>query len=75
MNSHRYALLVGSWDYQSDQIPSRTAPRQDVQSLAAVLKDPRIGSFEDVEVLENKTAREIGVALEKFYSGRSIVTF
>lgn len=48
MDRHRYALLVGSSDYQSDQIPNLTAPEQDVQELAVVLRDRLIGGFDNV---------------------------
>ncbi|SOE81018.1 Uncharacterized protein, contains caspase domain [Caballeronia arationis] len=70
MDSHRYALLVGSWEYQNAQLRKLASPVQDVRALEAVLADSRVGAFDRVDVLENRTAQEIRIALVKFFKER-----
>lgn len=70
MEGGRYALLIGTWHYQNDQLPDLASPARDVRDLAAVLADPHVGAFASPDVLENKTAHEIRVAIEGFFSDR-----
>ena len=60
----RYALIIGNSDYQDASLARLLKPAQDVEGLAAVLRDPEIGAFDEVLPLvdqpENKVRREIG---------------
>jgi hypothetical protein len=70
MDGGRYALLIGTWQYQHEKLPDLKSPKQDIRDLAAVLADPTIGAFDRAELLENRTAHEIRVAVETFFADR-----
>ena len=64
----RSALLISCSEYQDSAFPRLTAPENDVESLGAVLRDPRIGHFENVKVLVNKPAQEVRETVEEFFT-------
>jgi hypothetical protein len=49
----RYALLIGNSIY--DSLPNLGTPPKDVEDLAKLLEDPKIGNFDDVKQLINST--------------------
>lgn len=63
----RRALLVAIARYEDPDIPDLNTPIQDVGELAGVLKDPRIGAFDQVTTVtdcdEATLRREIGQLL------------
>ncbi|MBI4739303.1 SUMF1/EgtB/PvdO family nonheme iron enzyme [Candidatus Woesearchaeota archaeon] len=65
----KYALIIGNSNYQDAGLRKLIAPIQDVESLARVLRDPNIGSFEsqNVKTLLNKSYTEINQAIELFF--------
>jgi len=75
------ALLVGNWHFPGDptNLPNLNGPIQDVASLATALTDSKTGLFHDsdVEVVTERTATEIAVAAEHFFSvaGRNELLF
>lgn len=67
----RVALLIGMDAYADPQFPPLTAPRGDVERLAALLRDPAVGFFDSVELMYNRPAHEVLSAVEKHTSGRT----
>jgi chaperonin GroEL len=47
----KYALLIASGEYEDPTLGRLRAPAQDVERLAAILEDPDIGNFAEVQVL------------------------
>lgn len=68
--TNRYALIIGTSEYEDNEITKLQAPNSDVTSLAEVLQDKKIGAFDDVTVLLNKTALEVKQTIERFYKNR-----
>ena len=60
MTEKRYAILIGNSGYPEDEkLSDLRCPEQDVDGLAEVLLDPRIGKFTSVKSLKNKAKDEI----------------
>lgn len=71
--ARRSALLVACGGSVKDgEWPLLSSPRNDALKLAKVLKDPRIGGFDEaeVEVLIDKTDAEVRRTIAHFFSGR-----
>ncbi len=66
---NRYALLIGVDTYADPALEPLKAPRQDVEDLARVLADPRIGGFE-VRTLLNPDLQEAKAAIAALFSGK-----
>jgi hypothetical protein len=66
----RYALIVATDRYSEPGLHELAAPARDAEALAAVLADPAVGDFE-VEVLSNRTAQEVRMAVEDFFADRA----
>jgi uncharacterized caspase-like protein len=65
----RSALIVASDDYTHPGLKQLRAPASDARALAAVLRNPEIGSFE-VRTLLNEPAHEVNLAVEEFFADR-----
>jgi Caspase domain len=70
MEATRSALIIASDRYEDAQLAQLRAPGRDAEELAAVLRDPDIGSF-DVQVSMNQRHYEVRIALENFFANRS----
>ena len=70
MDGARLALIVANDAYDDSELGRLEAPAHDAEALAAVLRDPGVGSF-DVQVRHNETAQAIRVAVEEFFADRS----
>jgi hypothetical protein len=66
----RYALIVATDRYSEPGLHELAAPARDAEALAAVLADPTVGDF-DVQVLSNRSAHEVRVAVEDFFADRA----
>jgi uncharacterized membrane protein len=64
-----YALLVSTDRYADPTLRQLRSPRADVEALAAVLADPRIGDF-TVRTLHNAAAHEARLALDELFQDR-----
>lgn len=53
MPESRHAILIGTSRYEDERLPALRCPEQDVDGLAAVLRDPAIGRFDMVLPLKN----------------------
>ncbi|HEY7494661.1 MAG TPA: caspase family protein, partial [Candidatus Tectomicrobia bacterium] len=60
MPETRYAILVGNRYYPfAEHLADLPASEQDVESLAAVLSDPHLGRFDEVQQLKNTSHSDI----------------
>jgi Caspase domain len=66
---NKYALLIATTLYKDRDLRQLAAPGADVQALADVLGNPRIGGFE-VETLVNKAWWEAQEAIARFFANR-----
>ncbi|MGF1537982.1 MAG: GUN4 domain-containing protein [Elainellaceae cyanobacterium] len=65
----KYALLIGVGEYGEGLQPLPAAPK-DVEALAAVLRDPKMGMFEDVQTLLNPTQPKMAETIELWFQNR-----
>ncbi|MBF2079528.1 MAG: GUN4 domain-containing protein [Synechococcales cyanobacterium T60_A2020_003] len=65
----RVALLIGTSEYSDGLKPLPAAPK-DVEAIAAVLNDPAMGGFDQVQPLINKTHTEIAETIETWFQER-----
>jgi pSer/pThr/pTyr-binding forkhead associated (FHA) protein len=63
----RRALIVATGDYTDPGLKRLRAPGSNAEALAAVLREPVIGGFE-VLALVNKPAHEVNLAVEEFFA-------
>lgn len=68
---NRYALIIGTSQYEDSQLTKLRAPNADVTELAKVLENQEIGAFNKVTVLLNKSVTELKQAIERFYKNRA----
>ena len=66
----KYALLIGNSDYQDTALARLAKPIADVNGLAAVLKEPAIGAFDDVTPLINRSAADVRLEVESFFADK-----
>jgi uncharacterized caspase-like protein len=71
MAGKRLALVIAASKYIDPDLRKLNSPTQDAKGLADILKDAKIGSFEDVKVLLDKSSHEIRGEIEEFFSDRS----
>lgn len=65
--SKRLALLIGNVRYQDDRLAAPVSGK-DLTALADVLRDPKLGQFDDVFVQVNNTAVEVQLAIAEFFA-------
>jgi uncharacterized caspase-like protein len=66
----RWALLISTNAYDDDRLARLKSPLADVRGLATVLRNPEIGGFTEVDVLENRPSHEIRLVVSKFLRQR-----
>ncbi len=71
MTGGRIALLVGSSKYDDAGLAKLETPGADVEGLAAVLRNPEIGGFDDVKTLLDGSEQTVRRAVARLFSGRS----
>jgi uncharacterized caspase-like protein len=67
MPGKRFGLLIGNSEYRNDSLRQLVALSADVESLAAVLRRPEIGGFDEVRMLLNAPRSEIEPAVQEFF--------
>lgn len=65
--SGKYALIIGNTDYIDPGLAQLTAPGQDADDFARVLKDQNICAFDDVKILLNEPSFSIIEAIDEFF--------
>lgn len=70
MLGRRFALLVGSSNFDSSKLQQLRSPARDVRELAEVLADPSIGEFEVTTELDQEH-HKVMRSIEAFFRGRS----
>ncbi|MGK7897855.1 MAG: caspase domain-containing protein, partial [Xenococcus sp. (in: cyanobacteria)] len=68
--SSKVALLIGVSEY-GEGIPSLSAPRNDVTAMKRVLKNPKMGGFDDVEILSDPDLAQMQKAVQQIFTSRS----
>ena len=66
---NRHALLIASTTYKDSGLRQLAAPGIDVQALADVLRDPKVGGFK-VKTIVNKAWWAVQEAIARFYANR-----
>jgi len=66
--SSKFALIIGNSHYQDPNLAKLVAPTEDVNDLAVVLRDPAIGSFDQVVTLIDETDAAIRLSIEDFFA-------
>lgn len=66
----RLALLIGNDEYQDATLARLVKPTAQLDSLAKVLRDGKIGRFDEVTVLMNETADSIRRAISHFLANK-----
>src|ERR1039457_2838618 len=72
MEARRLALLVATNRYQGDGglLSELAAPGNDAKRLAAVLRDPEIAGFDQVDILNNKPRHLVEKSIGDFCADR-----
>jgi hypothetical protein len=63
----RFALIIGNSDYQDANLARLVTPGKDVSALVEVLRNPRIGGFDEVTALVNESGDAIRRAIARFF--------
>ena len=69
--TQKHALIIGNSDYQDGALARLAMPIADVGGLAAVLRDPHIGAFDDVKPLVNISAAQMRLEIESFFADKT----
>jgi hypothetical protein len=67
---NRYALIIGNSEYSDSKLARLRTPDSDVNALADVLRNPGLGSFDEVEVLLNHDSTLVRKTITKFFSNK-----
>ena len=70
MMSRRLALLINNSDYEDETLRQLVAPQADAEALAAVLRNPAIGAFDNVAILADQSADAARDAIAQFFAGK-----
>jgi hypothetical protein len=70
MKARKFALIIGNGRYDDSSLSRLTAPDVDVEGLAAVLKAPDVGHFDEVTTLLNEGCANVRKAIARFYDQR-----
>lgn len=66
----KYALIIGNGEYLDPSLTRLKAPDVDVVSLAAALRDPKIGGFDDVKEMVNQPYTVVSKEISKFFNDK-----
>src|SRR5215472_824780 len=69
MDERRSALVIANSEYEDEHLRQLVAPARDAEALERVLADREVGGFE-VKTLLNRPARDVNLAIEKFFLDR-----
>jgi uncharacterized caspase-like protein len=68
--SRKLALIIGNSQYQDPRLAQLVTPQEDVNDLAAILRAPDIGGFEEVTTLVNETDANVRLSIEDFFADK-----
>ena len=68
--SRKLALIIGNSQYQDPRLAQLLTPQEDVTDLAAILRAPDIGGFDEVKTLVNETDANIRLSIEDFFADK-----
>ena len=66
--SRRLALIIGNSEYEDTNLARLLTPGEDASDLAEVLRNPEIGSFDEVTALVNESVTTIRRAIARFFT-------
>jgi formylglycine-generating enzyme required for sulfatase activity len=66
--AQRLGLIIGNSEYEDPNLAQLKKPNADVNSLAEVLKNPEIGSFDEVTTLINQPCYVVRREIARFFS-------
>ena len=66
----RLALVIGNSCYEDSGLSRLAAPDVDVRTLAAVLRDPQVGQFNEVVELRNEPSFVVRKTIARFFAQR-----
>jgi uncharacterized caspase-like protein len=66
--SRRFALVIGNSVYKDATLSKLKTPEADARSLAATLRDPTIGGFDDVQEMINQDEGSVRRAISTFFT-------
>src|SRR6266545_3696977 len=65
--SGKYALIIGNTEYTDPGLAQLTAPGEDAEDFARVLKDQGICAFDSVNILLNQPSSAVNEAVDEFF--------
>ena len=65
--SRKFALVIGNTEYADPGLMQLTAPRNDTEDFARVLKDQDICAFDDVRTLLNELSSTVTEVIDEFF--------
>jgi uncharacterized caspase-like protein len=68
--SRKLALIIGNSQYQDPRLAQLLTPQEDVNDLAAILRAPEIGGFDEVKTLVNESDANIRLSIEDFFADK-----
>ncbi len=68
--SRKFALIIGNSAYEDAKLSQLRTPDVDSNALAAVLRDPEIGAFDEVTALINQPGATVRRVISGFFAGR-----
>jgi tetratricopeptide (TPR) repeat protein len=68
--SRKLALIIGNSVYEDKDLARLTAPQVDVKALAEVLRDPTIGSFDEVSSIIDESVTVVRRAIARFFADK-----
>src|SRR5512143_4372856 len=68
--SRKLAWIIGNSQYQDPRLAQLVTPQEDVNDLAAILRAPDIGSFDEVKTLVNESDANIRLRIEDFFADK-----
>jgi uncharacterized caspase-like protein len=66
----KFALLIGVSEFEEEDLPALPSALKDIQAMQAILQNPELGSFSNVEILKNSTRQEMEEAIETLFANR-----
>ena len=67
----RLALIIGNSEYDDQNLTRLITPTTDVGDLAAVLKSPDIGGFDEVITLINESASTLRRSIARLFAEKA----
>lgn len=69
--AEKFALVIGCNEYQDSTLPRLKTPSGDIQDLAALIKNPEIGNFNNVVTLLNKPFSTVSLEIAKLFANKN----